>query len=44
MKKYRIRKLSPLWWLTRVAFGIYMVGCAYTIMCVAVAYAPTTIY
>ena len=44
MKKYRIRKLSPLWWLTRVGFGIYMVGCIYTIILITASYAPTTIY
>ena len=37
MKKYRIRKLSPLWWVTRVGGITLMVASCYVIMCCAAA-------
>lgn len=36
-RKYKIRKLSPLWWVTRVGGTVFTVATFYCMMCFAVA-------
>jgi len=40
MKKYKIRKLSPLWWLTRVGSMALFVAGTYMIVCCMAAADP----
>ncbi|MGN1167182.1 MAG: hypothetical protein ACI4S2_12515 [Lachnospiraceae bacterium] len=38
MKKVRIRKYSPAWWIARVGAGIYSMACLYIIICFAASF------